>query len=115
VTKLSQARNLSVYVPESRRRVPRVPANVWVTIEHEGTYFDAFAANVGLGGALVETQTLLPYGASMVMHLQLPTSPEVLRLRGIVRWNSQTGFGIQFLELGAKETHAISTWVSSAS
>jgi hypothetical protein len=92
-----------------------VPINVWVTVEHEGTYFDAFAANVGLGGALVETSTVLPYGAALVLHLPLPHSAEVLRLRGVVRWNSQSGFGIQFLELGAKETHAISELVKNAS
>lgn len=113
MTKHSQAHNL--YVPESRRRAPRVPVNVWVTVEHEGTYFDAFAANVGVGGALVETSTVLPYGARLVLHLPLPNVAEVLRLPGIVRWNSQSGFGIQFLELGAKETHAISVLVQSAS
>jgi hypothetical protein len=121
LTKQSQARNLSVYVPESRRRAPRVPVNVWVTVEHEGTYFDALAANVGLGGAFVETATVLPYGARLMLHLPLPSTATerdeaaVLRLPGIVRWNNQNGFGIQFLELGAKETHAISALVQSAS
>lgn len=119
MTKASSARNLSPYAPESRRRAPRVPLGVWVTVEHEGTYFDAFAANIGVGGAFVETQTLLPYEARLVLHVPLPGASEVLRLPGVVRWSgtaaaSQTGFGIQFLELGAKETHQLSELVRAA-
>jgi hypothetical protein len=93
---------------QSRRRVPRVPVNISVTIEHQGTSFDAVAANVGLGGAFIECGAGLSYGEQIVVHLPLPGMTDVLRLLGIVRWSNASGFGVQFSEMGARETHAIS-------
>jgi hypothetical protein len=99
----------------SRRRQPRVPANIWVTIEAANGRFDAMAANLGLGGAFIESTPSLSYGEEVVVHLPLPGVAKPLRLSAVVRWSSSTGFGVQFLEMGAKETHAISALVAAAS
>jgi hypothetical protein len=98
----------------SRRRQPRVPVNIWVTIEHQGARFEAVAANVGLGGAFIEGKPALSYGEQVVLHLPLPSVADVLKLQAVVRWSSASGFGLQFLEMGAKETHAISSLVADA-
>jgi hypothetical protein len=99
----------------SRRRQPRVPANIWVTVEHEGGQFEGMAANVGLGGAFIEGRPDLGYGQRVIVHLPLPGVTQVLRLSAVVRWKSDSGFGLQFLEMGAKETHAISALIAAAS
>lgn len=95
----------------SRRREPRVVANIWVTIERtsEGprSRFDAVAANLGLGGAFIEGEPSLSYGEMVMVHLPLPGLPEALALTAVVRWKNDVGFGVQFLEMGAKETHAL--------
>ena len=93
----------------SRRRAPRVVANIWVTIERTspGSRFDAVAANLGLGGAFIESEPSLSYGETVVVHLPLPGLPEALALTAVVRWKNDAGFGVQFLEMGAKETHAL--------
>lgn len=71
------------------------------------------AANVGLGGAFIEGPALA-YGEELVIHLPLPGVAEALRLGAVVRWSNGEGFGVQFLEMGAKETHAISALVAAA-
>jgi hypothetical protein len=95
----------------SRRREPRVVANIWVTIERTSqgpsSRFDAIAANLGLGGAFIEGEPSPSYGEMVTVHLPLPGLPEVLVLAAVVRWKSNAGFGVQFLEMGAKETHAL--------
>jgi hypothetical protein len=93
----------------SRRREPRVVANIWVTIERTGprSRFDAVAVNLGLGGAFIESEPSLSYGEMVIVHLPLPGLPGALALTAVVRWKNDAGFGVQFLEMGAKETHAL--------
>jgi hypothetical protein len=102
-------------IQESRRRAPRIPVNIWVTIEHEGQRFDGIATNVGLGGAFIEGRPALTYGEQVVVHLPLPGVADVLCLSAVVRWSNDSGFGLQFLEMGAKETHAILALMAAAS
>jgi type IV pilus assembly protein PilZ len=65
------------------------------------------ARDVSVGGMFVETDAPLPFGAEVIVHVQLPSSKDEFRLPGVVRWTRDDGMGIQFGLLGAKETHAI--------
>jgi hypothetical protein len=61
----------------------------------------------------IEATTIPAYGARLDILLTLPTTLEELRLPGVVRWTKAHGFGLQFLELGARETYAIASLVAS--
>lgn len=67
-------------------------------------------ADVGLGGAFVETHRPLAVGTGVVLILNAPTAWNPLEIRGEVRWVSDgsgprpTGFGVRFVELD--RTHA---------
>jgi hypothetical protein len=76
---------------------------------------EAVATNLGLGGLLVEGVQGLDYGTRVELRIALPSLNEASRLPGVVRWCSTDGLGIQFLELGARETDAISALVRGAS
>ena len=98
----------------TRRAQPRVPVQIPVVIEQGALYLDAVAVNLGLGGMLVEARPPLPFGSSVTVLIQLPELTRATRLAGVVRWNSASGCGIQFLQLGARETYAISLIVARA-
>jgi hypothetical protein len=100
--------------PVSERRQPRIAIElaVWVELGN-GAHFEARTVNLGLGGAFIETAPPPSYGEHVWLHLRLnPGDAEVLRLPAIVRWTSEHGFGVQFLELGARATYAIGALVN---
>jgi hypothetical protein len=55
------------------------------------------------------------FGANVVVVVVLPGAPTAVRLPAIVRWGNERGFGVQFLQLGARDTYAISEIVAWAS
>ena len=91
----------------------RVPSKMPVFIEHGGARFSGVAVNLGLGGLFVEASPGLPYGEHLELVVQLPGLPAPSRLPGVVRWSSGSGFGVQFQQLGARETHAIGAMVAA--
>jgi hypothetical protein len=92
-----------------------VPVLFPVVIEAEGhqSALHATAINLGLGGVFVQSHVVPNYGAEVVVVIQLPMLKEAARLRGVVRWSSALGFGVQFSSLSARETHAIGMLVAS--
>jgi hypothetical protein len=57
----------------------------------------------------VETATPAPFGADIIIHVELPAEdgPVSVSLPGVVRWVRGAGMGVQFGLLGAVETHII--------
>jgi hypothetical protein len=101
----------------SRRAQPRVPVDLAVVVlvgEHE---HPGVAVNLGVGGVFVAGAHCPDYGTRIQLRITLPSLAEPSLLPGVVRWcgADKQSFGIQFLELGARETHAISMLVSEAS
>lgn len=98
----------------TRRTQPRVGVRIPVVIEHGALYLDAVALNLSLGGVFVELRPPLRYGTRVNVLVQLPELSRASRLAGVVRWNDASGCGIQFLQLGARETYAVSMVVALA-
>jgi len=91
----------------------RVPVNLPIVIEHGRERFDAVAVNLGLGGVFVQACPALPYGEALELLVQLPGLAGPSRLPGVVRWGNLGGIGVQFQQLGARETHAIGAAVAA--
>lgn len=83
------------------------------TFEHVGSLMSATIVNIGLGGAFIAAGTIPGYGEGVLLVVELPGSRRSSRLPAVVRWTSPVGFGVQFRELGARETYAISQLVAS--
>jgi len=93
-------------------RAPRVPINLPIVIQLGAASFHAIAVNLGMGGVLVGAGPVLSYGERVDVLVELPGLAGPSRLPGVVRWSNQEGFGVQFQELGARETYAISALVT---
>jgi hypothetical protein len=63
--------------------------------------------DISVGGMYIETNEPAPFGSELLIRLRLPGSDQSLLLRGVVRWETKAGMGIQFGLLGALETHLI--------
>ena len=98
----------------SRRGEPRVPVALSVAVSSEAGPFDGNIVNLGVGGAFIESASRLSYGTRIELAMTLPGLRQQSLVPAVVRWSSDVGFGVQFQELGARETHAISGLVSAS-
>jgi hypothetical protein len=91
----------------SKPEIP-VPVSVSFQVEGQAGPTAGWIARLSVAGVDIETMNVAPIGSKIVFQAALdPASAEVLTFRGLVRWASGTRMGIQFSELGAKETHTI--------
>jgi hypothetical protein len=72
--------------------------------------FAAIAADVSIGGLFIRAEKAPPFGTELVIVGDFPGIPGA-RLPAVVRWASPGGFGVQFLLLGARETHMLTSLV----
>jgi uncharacterized protein (TIGR02266 family) len=91
------------------RRFVRTPLDAPVSFSPKGSenVYGGRAKDISLGGMFIETKNPVPFGGQVTVHARLPQSKEELTLPGVVRWVRPGGMGIQFGNLGAKETHEI--------
>ena len=61
----------------------------------------------------IETKTPEAFGADVVVHVHVPGEASAFALPGKVRWTAHDGMGIQFGNLGARETHTITELVAA--
>jgi type IV pilus assembly protein PilZ len=94
----------------------RTPLDCAVTFTRKNTAdpLSGRAKDVSVGGMFIETVYVAPFGSEVVIRMQLPQSKSELVLPGTVRWVRDGGMGIQFGNLGAKETHEITEVVRRA-
>ncbi len=98
----------------TNRKSPRVRIDLLVQLDSEGVVSPALAINVGLGGMFVEGPPL-GYGQFVDVIAKLPGLLEPVRIPAVVRWTKDRGIGLQFLQLGAQVTHALSELVAGVS
>jgi Tfp pilus assembly protein PilZ len=92
------------------RQHPRKIIRVPVAFQLEGAeeIVEAECTDVSLGGMFVETDAPGPYGAALVVYIQLPDMEQDAALTGTIRWVKKgVGMGVQFGVMGARETHGI--------
>jgi hypothetical protein len=89
---------------------PEIQAPLRVSFEVEGDPEAAtgWIARLSLVGVDLETLHAPAVGSRIVFYATLdPLSCEILTFQGRVQWVAGARVGVQFTELGAKETHAI--------
>jgi type IV pilus assembly protein PilZ len=98
------------------RRFVRTPLDAAVSFTRKSAaeVLSGRAMDVSLGGMFVETASAFPFGSDVTLRVRLPQCKDELSLPGIVRWVGEGGMGIQFGNLGAKETHEITEFVKRA-
>lgn len=95
-----------------QRRHARAPINSPATFTTKGAAGTTesilgLAKDISVGGMFLETTAPAPFGAEVIVRVVLPGTQSEVALPGVVRWIRDGGMGIQFGNLGAKETHII--------
>lgn len=101
-------------MPDNNRKTPRTSIDLPIQIEVKGEVMPALAVNVGLGGMFIEGPPL-EYGQTIDIVAELPGLEGPVKIPAVVRWAKERGVGVQFLQLGARVTHALSQIVSGSS
>jgi hypothetical protein len=70
--------------------------------------------DLSLGGMAIETEQPAAFGADVVVYIRLPGTSGESQLRGVVRWTKPGMMGVQFGLMGARETHALSIFLSQS-
>jgi type IV pilus assembly protein PilZ len=55
----------------------------------------------------IETAFPAAFGSAVLVRMTMTDRRDPILLPGIVRWTNESGFGLQFGLLGARETHVI--------
>mgnify|MGYP001225574039 CR=1 FL=1 len=94
---------------EEKRRHARVPIDIPLLFQVKGRSRErpGVAKDISVGGMFIESEEPQKFGSELLIRIRLPGSDQSLLLRGIVRWETSRGMGVQFSLLGALETHLI--------
>ncbi len=97
------------------RRHHRVPFTEAVVFSKKGSdaRSQGHSTDISLGGMFIETQSPEAFGTDVVVHVHVPGEPSAYALPAIVRWVAPDGMGVQFGNLGARETFTITELVAS--
>ncbi len=109
-------------VSEHFRRIdPRYERHLAVEVFFEGKKQTSQTENISLGGLYLDSPTSLPIGTTVQLRFELPTQPEPVEVTGDVRWvvkkgsGEQSGIGIRFQGLRARDVWALNRFFQSAS
>lgn len=80
----------------------------------DGPLVEGTCHDISLGGMFVESAPPARFGATITIHLRLPTAPREMTIQAVVRWTKPTGMGVQFGVMGARETHALTEYLAGA-
>jgi hypothetical protein len=90
------------------RKYQRTPIDEEVTFEDSlGQSRPGIGRDISLGGMFIGTDSPLAFGAPLTIFVRLKGKPEVMKLPAVARWTRDDGMGVQFGNLGARETHII--------
>lgn len=105
-----------------RRIDPRYDRQLEIDVLFEGKKQTSKSVNISLGGLYLESASPLPIGATVQLRFQLPTQPEPVEVAGDVRWvvkkegsAEQSGIGIRFQGLRARDVWALNRYFQSGS
>jgi type IV pilus assembly protein PilZ len=98
---------------EENRRHPRSHVTAPIAFKiGDGPWTEAESTDIGLGGMFIETAETAPYGAAIQIYIQLPGLKQETLIDAVVRWRKETGMGVQFGVMGARETYALTQLIS---
>lgn len=103
------------------RRSARANAYLCIDLCSEHNFWTGLTMNLSEGGVFVATHVILPAGALVGLHLELPRSPQRIMTLGEVRWSRAytgnddvpPGLGIQFVGLDEPSLEAIRRFVTT--
>jgi hypothetical protein len=93
---------------EQLRQSPRFNVQYKVSFSGEGILGEGAVYNLSLGGCAVESDTSVPKGEYLQLHIQLPTLPAGISVPlGAVRWAIRREFGVEFIRLPREDQERV--------
>ena len=84
-----------------RRLSPRIACNLLVDYQGKNTHAQmGRITNIGTAGVCLATQRMiLPIGANLLLHFQLPLSKRSVQAGGTVKWAAQWTAGVELVHM----------------
>lgn len=95
---------------DNRRSATRHDVSIAVTLELEGKTIETEMGNLSLGGAYINLGHRAPMGTQVKLRFRIPTHDEAIQVGGHVRWATETGIGVQFDGLRAREVWSLNKY-----
>ena len=92
---------------DNRRSSTRHDIEVAAHLTIKGQTHDTTIRNLSLGGASLSFALRVPMGARVTLRFQVPTLEEPIEVQTTVRWSTETGIGLQFDGLRARDVYAL--------
>jgi hypothetical protein len=96
--------------PENRRSSTRHDLELPATIIVAGVEHPSFIRNLSLGGAYLDHEERLAMGTRVQVRFRVPTHEEPIQTEAQVRWTSESGVGVQFDGLRAREVWSLNKY-----
>jgi hypothetical protein len=90
-------------VGANRRQQTRYDVSISAMLKIGDEVLERFITNLSLGGCLIAHDQRLPLGMPVELTFRIPTKDEPLLVKGATRWSSDSGSGIQFEGLRARD------------
>lgn len=99
--------------PQKPRATTRHDVILTATLIVEGQESQEEIHNLALGGAYVTAPRRLPMGHRVELRFQVPPSGDEITISGQVRWADDSGAGVQFDGLRAREVWSLNKYFES--
>lgn len=96
--------------PDNRRSSTRHDLELPGTITVAGVEHHVYIRNLSLGGAYLDYGERLAMGTRVQVRFRVPTQEEPIETEAQVRWTSESGVGVQFEGLRAREVWSLNKY-----
>lgn len=90
------------YMPDIERRSIRVPLELYVELQHNGSCYTVPTENLSLNGLFAVTDAKVSVQDEVRLSIRLPESTVPIEIKSRVVWqrnSSKPGFGVEFMEV----------------
>lgn len=77
-----------------------------VSIQYNDTFWKGATKDISLSGTFIISNIFPKIGSEIYISIKTPEL-DLHKMKCWVRWVNKLGFGVQFAEMGAKQTHCI--------
>jgi len=105
---------------DQKRSSPRYQHQLAVDVELGASRFSAQTRDLSLGGAFIETDELVPFGAQITLRFRVRTEPtDEICIGAQVRWVERegdrvSGVGVSFDGLRARDAYALNKFFAES-
>ena len=98
--------------PDNKRRLPRIPVEIWIEVSFGGELYFQRASNLSVGGAYFTQTFPLPVGTQCELKFELPGMPGEIACKGEIVTAQDLGMGVRFNNLTEDDKQRIETLIA---